>query len=126
MATGQTSNLEAGATAGAAFGPWGAVIGGAAGAAVDIAQSSKPSGPSAAEMYNDSRMSNSGWVVSTGSSKASGSSSPIDSGMTPSKTSASGYGLVDSGGGGAVLGGMNWTTIAIIAGFAVLLLVLKK
>jgi len=113
---------QAGVSAGAAFGPWGAVAGGAAGAAVDIAGSGKPAGPSDAGLFGDSRMSNSGWVVSTSGSSATGNSNPTDSGMTP--TTASGYGIAGSPALGTMGGSLSWTTIALIA--AGLFLVMKK
>lgn len=71
------NGLAAGAQAGAAFGPWGAAIGGALGAASDLAQGG--AGPSTmisgAPVDARSFMDGSGWTVSTGSSNATGGKS---------------------------------------------------
>ncbi len=69
------SGLAAGAQAGAAFGPWGAAIGGAAGLASDIAMQPDTGISSSGGGQFDLRssMDGSGWTVSTGSSKAQGS-----------------------------------------------------
>ena len=66
------SGLSDGAKAGAAFGPWGAAIGGAAGLAGDIANS--PTGPMLSGAPVDARsfMDGSGWTVSTGRASATG------------------------------------------------------
>lgn len=64
--------MSQGAQAGAAFGPWGAAIGGAAGLVGDIA-TAPDTGVSVSGAGNfDLRnwMDGSGWTVSTGSSKA--------------------------------------------------------
>lgn len=69
------SGLAAGAQAGAAFGPWGAAIGGAAGLASDIAMAPETGISSSGGGQFDLRsfMDGSGWTVSTGKSTATGS-----------------------------------------------------
>lgn len=130
------SGAASGAATGATFGPWGAAIGAVAGGIMGSSEESSGSGsggspmgspesPSISGFFVDSRMSNSGWVVSTGRSKAAGYSAPTDSGIAPSLTAASGMGLVGSVPGATdALPGMSWTTLALIA-FA-LVLVLRK
>lgn len=64
--------MTQGAQAGAAFGPWGAAIGGAAGLVGDIA-TAPDTGVSlsgAGQFDLRSAMDGSGWTVSTGSSRA--------------------------------------------------------
>ena len=90
------SGLAAGAQAGAAFGPWGAAIGGAAGLVGDIANS--PTGPmisGGGAIDARSFMDGSGWTVSTGSSKATGGKSgggSQDGGLSPPGNPASSLG----------------------------------
>lgn len=85
------------------------------------AQSS--AGPSMPGLFADSRMQNSGWVVSTGSSSAWGTSSPVDSGMSPSLTAAGAGGLATTPAvAAAAMGGgsfaLSSTTLLLIAVFA--------
>jgi len=78
--------MAQGAQAGAAFGPWGAAIGGAAGLVGDIATAPDTgvSVSGAGQFDLRSAMDGSGWTVSTGSSRAEADnrrSQPADAGM---------------------------------------------
>lgn len=65
------SGLADGAKAGAAFGPWGAAIGGAAGLAGDLA-SDPGANISGSSADVRSSFDGSGWTVSTGKARADG------------------------------------------------------
>ena len=67
------SSVAAGAQAGAAFGPWGAAIGGALGAVSDIGTAAAGGpfmGGDSHAAYGDTRSDGSGWTVNVGSGSA--------------------------------------------------------
>lgn len=78
--------IAAGASAGAALGPWGAAIGGIAGGLMDMGgggAAASPAGPSILDAITDTRNDFSGWTVATGGSKAEATSSKAESGGFP-------------------------------------------
>lgn len=99
MAAQRQSGLAAGAQAGAAFGPWGAAIGGAAGLASDIAMAPDTgiSSSGSGQIDLSSMMDGSGWTVSTGSSKATGGA----------RSQTAPQSLFGGGGGGGMGSGMS-------------------
>lgn len=105
MAAQAQSGMVAGAQAGAAFGPWGAAIGGAAGLASDLANS--PTGPmisGGGSIDARSFMDGSGWTVSTGKATATGGKS--GGGTQGGNTNPSGGGT--GTGAGASFAGMGF------------------
>lgn len=102
MAAGQTSYAATGATAGAAFGPWGAVIGGVVGLVADVAM--QPSTPSSANgsFQNNLAFDNSGWNLGFGGATVDSSSntSNTQGGSQTSGGMMGGVGMVGSGSGG--------------------------
>lgn len=114
----QQSGIAAGAQAGAAFGPWGAAIGGAMGAVSDIAGAGGPmtSGSGLWDMRNS--FDGSGWTVSTGGSKATGGARTGgigDQGTQP-------QGAVGQSMGMAQQAGIGYIGALLLAGVAVYLL----
>jgi len=97
------SGVSDGAKAGAAFGPWGAAAGAVLGGVADVASSNGGPQMSSAAIDARSFMDGSGWVVSTGTSKATGGDRTQEgAGMLtgPSVTSAAPFaGLTQAGGG---------------------------
>lgn len=71
--------VSAGASAGSAFGPWGSAIGGALGilGSVAGAGASAPAGPAISSSTPLNTIDFSDWTVSTGKSRASGSSDGV-------------------------------------------------
>lgn len=57
--------MQAGATAGAAFGPWGAAAGAVAGGVVDVMSAPKPAAPSSADSIFGTSLTfdNGGWNI---------------------------------------------------------------
>lgn len=125
--------MVAGAQAGAAFGPWGALIGGAMGGASDLG-SQALSGANESKANTDARSfyDGSGWTVSTGSSRATGgarsggpdmsSTGSPSFGNTPAGMPAlpagiDGLGTFSSGG----LFSSPWLWLAIAAGAGIFL-----
>ena len=89
------SGLAAGAQAGAAFGPWGAAIGGAAGLVGDIANS--PAGPmisGGGAIDARSFMDGSGWTVSTKATGGKSGGGSQDGGLSQPGNPASSLGAL--------------------------------
>lgn len=83
------SGAVEGAKAGAAFGPWGAAIGGAAGLASDAMGGAFMGGSAEAKAYGTS-FDNSGWAVNIGSGSPTQSSTPTRTGAPPEAIGISG------------------------------------
>lgn len=111
--------IQAGATAGAAFGPWGAAAGAVLGGAMDLAGGSGGGGPflggEAGSAAHGNRLDGSGWSVNFGGTQIA----------TPSKTDYSAEGL-PSPAGLVTAGGVSPVLIAAAAGVVLLFVLMKR
>jgi hypothetical protein len=130
-------SIAAGAQAGAAFGPWGSAIGGALGAASDIA-SAAAGGPfmggHSSATYGDIETDHSGWTVNIGSGSASTNNAQTKTKRKEQQQTADRFADGIGYGSGPILGaGDTFATqaglppyAALMLGGAVLLIVIKR
>lgn len=113
----QQSGIAAGAQAGAAFGPWGAAIGGAMGAVSDIAGAGGPMSSGSGQWDMRNVIDGSGWTVSTGKSTAQGGarSGGNDQGTRPQGVMGQSFGLPQQA-------GIGWAALALGVGVLVFFL----
>lgn len=86
---------QAGATAGAAFGPWGAAAGAVMGGVVDVMSAPKPAAPSSADSVFGTSLSfdNGGWNIAFDGARID---APVDKTTEQGGPSGPSYGNFDS------------------------------
>lgn len=87
--------MQAGATAGAAFGPWGAAAGAVIGGAVDVMATPKPAAPSSADSVFGTSLTfdNGGWNIAFDGARID---APVDKTTSQGGPTGPTYGLPDS------------------------------